>query len=237
MSRKRARPEPWLGQAKAAKRKRDKTRPYGEWDNELKYNDTEVFDSTITGSTSWTGCEQDPVGADQLAKISQGAAATNRIGRKTVLKSIALGGTVLFLPTTGQTAPLTPGSVLIALVLDTQTNGSQMSSESVYESFDLYAATAPRRVMANISRFKVLKKILIEFPQPTAVLKGLNMYDIFGCAKTFQMNVQLNIPVAYLDDSFGIDDVSDNSLHLIVNRDRTDGTMQITYNSRVRFVG
>lgn len=220
-----------------AKRKRSNARPYGEWDDELKYTDSAVSFEALTASTLWTDSVHDPI-LDSLCEVEQGSEATERIGRKIVIKSIFVGGSVFLIPQEAQTSPDVAGSVLVAIILDTQTNKTQMVGSDVYASDSVYATCTPYRLMAGITRFKVLKKVLINFPPTDMVLNGLNLYDIGGFQIPFEMHLKVNIPVTYFEgDGTGIANIIDNSLHLLANRNHGDGSVRLSYNCRCRFVG
>lgn len=224
------------------KKKRLNTRTGGDEGRELKNNDRFLNDVTIAESDSWGNCDVDPVTFLCLNSMAQGTAADERLGRKITCKSIQIGGLVEYSGATTLGLPEPAGSVIIALVLDTQTNLVQMASTNIYEMSDLLAcACNPLRKLEHTSRFKVLKKIVLDFPtQPLVSDADTNSSFIVGAqSMRFQMNVKLNdLMVTFKTGATGnVTDIQDNSLHLIANRNHTGQACNLSYVSRMRFVG
>lgn len=224
------------------KKKRINGRTGGDEGRELKNNDRFLDDVTISESSTWTNCDVDPVTFLCLNSMAQGTAADQRLGRKITCKSIQIGGTVEYSGATGISLPVPAGSVMLALVLDTQTNLVQMPSTDVYEAANLLTAVCnPLRKLENTTRYKVLKKIVVDFPaQPLVSNSSDNTTFIAGAQQArFQMNVKLNDLLVTFKTGAGADvtDIQDNSLHLIANRNQVGQACNLSYISRLRFVG
>lgn len=144
---------------------------------------------------------------------------------------------------TNQTSADNLPYVYIALVLDTQTNGAQLSSEDVYTNPGASVNTAcnPLRNMSYTERFKVLKKKKIRIPplsitydgtniEQSGIVVPLSMYCKLGALKT---TFQVGQTSGYCST------IVDNSLHIVAYSNISSATIPVTlsYNARLRFVG
>jgi len=133
--------------------------------------------------------------------------------------------------------------IYIALVLDTQTNGAQLNSEDVFTNPNgtMISAASPLRNMSYTERFKVLKKKIIRFPQPSITYDGTNIeqsgfripFSFFVKLGGLQTKFQAGTTTGYCGT------IVDNSLHLIAYSNNTGASIipLISYNARLRFVG
>lgn len=206
---------------------------------ERKFIDTFLTFSTLSSASAWTGAERDPVTDLCLNPIAQGDGEEQRDGRKCVMKSVFVQG-VLHQPTQqGETAPSSATAIFIALVLDTQTNGVQMSSENVYVNpmGTAFGVATPLRNLQFTSRFKVLDTFMTSWDTPNMVAHdSATAFDIGGRDKIFKLSKTLDIPVSFTGATGNISTIQDNSLHLVAISTVTGPGIGISYNSRVRFV-
>ncbi len=204
---------------------------------ETKFFDTAASSALVNPSDA-AGGEVDPTTLETLFAPTKGSGEENRDGKKAVMKSVFISGTVSTASQTNQTVPENPPLIFIALVLDKQSNAATLASEDVFtnKSGSSGRATAVMRNMLNSSRFRVLKTWRMTFPAPQLTWDGTNMEQA-GAIQHFQHYMKLNIPVLFKANAGSIADVVDNSLHVIGYASTTEGAATLSYNARVTFVG
>ncbi len=207
---------------------------------ETKFLDANVTSRQITNDT-WTGAEQDPTTLDCLNGVAQGDGESNRDGRNYAIRSVHIRGWVDVAATESSLGPFGDALVRIALVLDTQTNATQLSAETVFTGTSAISAF---RDLQNIKRFKVLKEKMILLPITQANMNegAVNLFANGGVKRMFKINHIFNTPL--IVNTSGTTNVvgviTDNSLHIIATQESAsiqDDQVKLTYNSRVRFVG
>lgn len=205
---------------------------------ELKYFDTSLAASAMVAPTDAAGGEHDPATLLTLFCPTQGTGATNRDGRRAVMKSIQISGNLRSAPQINQAAIDLAGDYYVALVLDKQTNAAQMNSEDVFAnpSASAVLAAAPLRDLERSTRFQVLKQWKGRFPQPVAVYDGTNI-EVGGWELPFTYYSKLNIGVEFVANGGTVADIQDNSLHLVAYCTNTGLAATVNYNCRIRYVG
>lgn len=213
---------------------------------ETKFLDTYNTSQGLTNPADATGGEIQPTGGCTgcLSAPAQGDGATNREGKKIVIKSCLIQGNLGILPQSAATSADTYPTIFIALVQDMQTNGVTINSEDVFTnpSGQVGLASQPFRNMSYTSRFKVLSqrkftvKPSLAMANDTSaaadlVQQGLNM--------PFTLSWKGILPVSFTSASTTADvaNVTDNSLHLIAFCSATSFAPFISFQSRIRFVG
>lgn len=206
---------------------------------ESKFHDTSRTGLTLTAPTDAAGGEADPSTVNALNAIAQGDGESNRDGRNCVLTSIHIEGHIDLPVQANRTALDSYNCAMIALVLDTQTNGAQLNSEDVFinPSGSGSLACQPFRNLQFTQRFKVLKKKKITMKQCFASWDGTNI-EIAGQQHPFTMHVDLKgMKVNFSGTTAAIANIVDNSLHLIAYCNNTELGATINYNARIRFAG
>ncbi len=207
---------------------------------ENKFIDFE-FNDTIVATRA--GSEMDPPGAGAqtapgcISATAIGNGESDRDGRKIMLTAVTVNGFAEFGAVNG--AVLTATSYLkIALVLDTQTNGQQLSAEDVYDDTTSTEIDAlGLRNLSNTARFKVLGTQTI-IMSPTAGAGNGTANDSPQSIFPFRFDKKLNIPVLHTGTTAVIASISDNSLHVIACiSPAANNSPKLRYASRVRFVG
>jgi len=207
---------------------------------ELKFIDLAISATNL--GTTIAGSEIDPPSTFTcLNGIGQGDGQSERDGRKYVMKSVMVKGTV-DLPgadnvNNGDT------NVFVALVLDKQTNGAQLSAEDVFVipttsnpgSVDGFVSQ-PFRNLENVQRFDVLASECIVVQNNGMAYNGTTLIPL-SARKTFEFYKKLEVPVMCTGTGSSVASISDNSLHMVAWCDNAGAVPQIVYNSRVRFVG
>lgn len=222
--------------ATVARRKRN-LRSGGFVGQELKYFDTSRANGTMVAPTDAAGAELDPA-ASCLFSPTQGTGATNRDGRRTIMKSIQFTGNVRCDAQIDQTGADVASLYYVAIVMDMQTNATQMASEDCFHNPGASALTAanPLRDLERNSRFKVLKVFQGRLQQPIMTYDGTNV-EQSGMTIPLRWYGKLDIPVEHIADGGTVADIQDNSLHVIAYCSSTSAVPKLNYNCRVRFVG
>lgn len=206
---------------------------------ELKFYDQSLSNSAITAPADATGGEHDPSATVLLNTVTQGDGESQRDGRQIKMMKISLQGLVTYAGQINQTATDNACVVMIALVLDRQTNGATISSENVFINPSASATQAPVAFnnLQFIKRFKVLKRISFALPDPNITYDGTNI-EQNGAHVEWAMHVDLKgLTVNYSGTTETVANITDNSLHVIAYCSSTTLVPQIQYNSRLRFVG
>lgn len=207
---------------------------------ELKFYDTSLAASAITSPADATGGEQDPSATLTLNTVGQGDNSSSRDGRKMRMKSLQLQGGARYPGQLNQTATDLQPVVFIAVVLDTQCNGSKLNSEDVYKNISANAnlAAYPVRNLEFSKRFRVLKTKTIKFPAPTIVYDGTNIEQ--GSATIpWSMFINLNdMEVNFkVSTSNDVANIVDNAISVIAYTSSTQTAPLLDYNARLRFTG
>jgi hypothetical protein len=208
---------------------------------EQHFYDTGVVSGTPGITADMASGEIDPAGLLCISAPADGNGPEERRGNEMVITSVNITGHIAQGTTTTNTvAEGDAAQVYVALVLDTQTNGSQLSSEDVFTNPSGNAANiaCPLRNLEHRKRFRVLKKWVFEMPGASAD-SGASAYLVPACDKSFECYLKLRIPVNFNDAAEGIASVNDNSLHMIAfcNTGRTSNIPLVRYNARIRMVG
>lgn len=224
--------------ARNARLRRRNVRTAGFLGIETKFYDTSRAGYTILTSTDMSGHEADPTTINCISAPAQGDGESNRDGKKINITSMHINGVVVADIQADQTATDLQPMVLIAVVLDTQTNGAQLNSEDVYKNTSGNAALtiAPLRNLQYSARFKILGYKLLKLAPPPITYDGANI-EQGGVQASFSFNKKVNIPVAFTGTTEGVANVTNNSIHIIACTNNTGASPTLYYNARIRFVG
>jgi len=206
---------------------------------EKKFFDTFKATTVIHNPTDCTGCELDPATDNCLNGVAQGDGESNRDGKNYVIKSLHFNGRVVTNSQPNKTLGWIPPSVFIAIVLDTQTNGAQLNSEDVYTNPAGSSAnnSCLQRQLQYSSRFRVLKTWKIDFNDPSMAYDGTNM-EACGQSRSIEAHLDnLNIKVGCSATTGTVAAITDNSLHVVGFSTNGTETCNLTYTSRIRFMG
>lgn len=206
---------------------------------ERKYFDSEVNALTMaTITTLFTGAEADPATTNTLFAPTTGDDITNRQGRKVQVLSLKIRGEVKYAAQVDQLALDNAPLIRLALVQDTQTNGTQLNSEDVFQG----AVNSGQGYLsfqnpANFGRFKVLKDKFMTLSTPTAVNDGTNV-EVAGYSRYFKWSYKFTKPVVmHFNATNGgtVADIVDNSFHVLAGQ-TTSGIATLSYKCRVTFL-
>lgn len=208
----------------------------GFLDMELKYYDFAKAGTTIPSTTDATTGVLDPT-ANAIATPAQGDGPSNRDGKKIVVKSLELNGYIQVSSLANQTAMPEAARIMLAVVLDTQTNAAAATSETMFTNPLAAAGTAPNclRNLLYANRFRVLAKKTFKIQPTTASWDGVNI-EISGNSQNFRIYKKLDLPVLFNSGTTAdIANVIDNSIHVVAFANQAGNVL--SYNGRIRFVG
>ncbi len=200
---------------------------------EYKFHDAEVSAKTL--SATWAGGETDPATANCLNGIAQGDTESTRDGRKYTMTAVQIRGSVEGITLSNQADAVPGENIRLLLVLDTQSNGTQIVAEEVMTAGGTQDVFGFRNLKFS-ERFVVLKDWTFDIDWITVGTDGTNTQTIGAQRKYFNFYKRLNIPVVTTDTGATIADISGNSLHMI-GVASAGSQMILNYQSRVRFVG
>lgn len=192
-----------------------------------------------------------------LDAVEQGAGPTQRVGMKINYTGLSFKGSIFCAPRAIDQDLHYSCEVFLALVMDTQTNGAQMSAAMVYSnpSGTVTLNTHLHRNKAYEDRFKVLKtkrfKLVpgaaatgpwpLQPPGTAAIPDAGHPYipmHTSGVVQAIDMYVNLKGYGAAFDPTVPQGTVNqhrDNSLHVICIVSNNDMEPRLSYNSRVTF--
>lgn len=204
---------------------------------ETKYFDTGFSGNLAAVTTTWAASlATDPATFNTLCVPSLGNDINNRIGRRIGIKKIKIRGDIE-LPATAGTIVQQPAIKCRAiLVIDTQTNGAQMTGSNLMSGgANAGICINSYQNLISLGRFKVLKDKLFDLSDPNFT-SGLQN----GIHKFFKINHVFTKPLTVNFNATNggtIADIVDNSIHFLVQCDNTTvGTPNLQYAARVSYV-
>lgn len=229
----------------AQKRRRTNYRYSGLLGIEHKFLDVSIPATNMT--TTFT-C-YDPSTVNCINAVVQGDGATQRDGRSYIIDSVLVQGEIEVGATSTTNGPGSCSDRVckIALVLDRQTNGTQMNGNLVYaDSTDINDVYTFRR-LDQMKRYKVLRSKTIKFPVSLGAVTYLNGLGIeqqdtypmkvpFSFIYKFKKPIKVNCGDA---TSGAVSNIVDNSLHIIGVTGPLGASQHISINyyARIRFRG
>ncbi len=222
------------------RRKSRNVRSGGLLDIELKFYDTTLVAQALATNTAGAGGEADPSATILLNTVIQGDGASNRDGKRIMMKSVFVQGIIRGVSQANQVTGDNSPHVGIWLVLDTQTNGVTINSEDVFEnkSGNANGGTSLFRNLSNSKRYRILDKLKFGMDAPVLAYDGTNI-EQSGVLQSFQLSAKLNMLCNFKvgGTTEDVANIIDNSLHIIAFATNTALALTITYNARLRFTG
>lgn len=205
---------------------------------EKKFYDTSFSAAAMSAATDATGGEYDPVTALCLNVPAVGDGEQNRDGKQIIGKYIEIKGRLNLPVAANQTAAPEQSQAMVAIVLDTQSNGAQAQSESVFKNLGATANLAPLslRNLEYAKRFRILKQELFIFPAPQMSYDGTNI-EVGGQSRDFTWYIPLgNMQINFNSGTTSaISALNDKSIHVMGYT--SNAAVTIAYNARFRFIG
>lgn len=212
---------------------------------EMKYFDSVREVVAIAASATWAGTVLDPnvspvANMNCLFCPTQGAGVNQRIGKACKLYKIKLNGLIVSPAQLNQAASDSPCYIRVMLVMDRQTNATQMTGTQLMTSPGVAsAALAPltHQNIDNFGRFRVLKDKTIILQNPTISYDGTNI-EQSGLMRKFKMNVKFRFPVEVRFNATNggtVADIVDNSFHFLAIVSNLDLNPYVSYSARCCF--
>lgn len=202
---------------------------------DLHYNGSSI--SNIDGLGTWSTAEEDPTQNCLFCPI-QGNDITQREGRSVFVHKITVRGSVYSEFEAAGTAPPINSIFRLILVLDKQTNGTQMDPSDLITSGNGAPQLFAFQNTASFGRFQILKDIYIQPPQPN-LGSGLATFAHTGNRSHFNLKYTFREPlrVNFNNGNTGsVADIVDNSFHMIVGKEGGPNAF-LYYQCRVSFTG
>ena len=202
-----------------------------------------AYSGTLNKAVSMSGNEFDntviPVSPAVGAKFcmfapKQGNGPSNREGNQAKMTYISLQASIANAAHTAVPLYDTSSVINFAVVLDRQTNGTQLSSENVFKL--LGDVATPFRNLEYRSRFPILHHTRFVF-RPNSFGSALNQV-VPVTRKRWTWKKKLNQVVNFVGDTLDVASIQDNSLHVVAWT--TVGPpfdIYCEYSARIHFVG
>jgi len=208
---------------------------------EKKFYDTYISNVTLDDTVGLTSGMMDPSATSMISTPAQGDTEQSREGKRIVIKSVQVTGLLTNPQIEATSAPPQICTAFVALVLDTQSNAAQCTSDQVFKNgtADVYGIPCPLRNLLYASRFKVLKTGVFDL-NPVSITSNGAADTFSWCAKQQHFNWYLPLDLVVNFNSgtnASIANVVDNSLHVIAFCDSNYNAPKLTYQARIRFVG
>lgn len=209
---------------------------------ETKYLDTGASNLAIPAPADCSGGEMQPEFGctNALSVPAQADGPQNRDGRKYVMKSMYVTGSVVSNVISDQADVTQQPIVFLALVLDTQANGATVVSEQVFTNPNDTADVNPHplRNLEYSSRYRILATRTINMGQPIVGQDGAATSSAQLQPRAFRMGWRGHIPVTCTSGTTAdVANVTDNAMHLIAFATNVSYVPQVSFNARLRFVG
>ncbi len=234
----RAQMPPKLGYSKYGGYKRRIKKPYTPSQlarvvpAELKFLDIEHLSDAF--ASTWDN--MDPATFLSLSAVKQGDGENERDGRVYYIHSVHIQGRFLRAAAESDVAPKPDSIFRIVMVLDTKTNGAQLTATDVMNGglTDDYHGF---KNLQHASRFKILFDRKVVLPVQVVNEGAANLFANPAATKLFKFNRNFRPPLKVICSATpaAIASITDNSIHMIGISDTALGFLD--YQSRIRFTG
>lgn len=212
---------------------------------DLKWLDTSLTSGILQDNADLSSGVVNPVTQECLSAMAQGDGVSERIGKRVIIKNVQVKGVCEILSQANAGAPLGDVFCFVALILDTQTNGTEVLSQQVYTNPSASPALPcwPMRNLEYTHRFKVLAKAMGRFSPASSQAANVSSSLWDERTRTFRFNFykKCGIQANYTGNSDIIDNVVDNSIQMIAWYSHLGsppfGSPVIHYNARIRYIG
>jgi len=206
---------------------------------EKKFYDTKLADTAVSTATTLNAGMQDPSASSMISTPVQGDGEQNRDGKRIVIDSLILKGHVINVGSASETVNAQATKVFVAVVLDTQTNGAQMTSDACFKSLANQASSNvdPMKNLLSGKRFRILKSQVYDVTPP-GIVSAAGTLATNGIQREIDWYIPFKggLPVNFnAGTTADVTNVVDNSIHIVAFG--TDANTQIGYNARIRFQG
>lgn len=210
---------------------------------ELKYFDKFLENHSVVIPPVWGA-------ANMFCNPSSGLISTpvrgdgfqNRHGRAIMIKNLQLGGVLYKHAEPVMFQPPLPMIVYVAVIADTQTNGTQCTTQEVFanDMDDASALVPPFRNMDWNVRFQVIKHEVFTLGRSTSFTIDDTVippeYSWAGDVCSFNWFIPLNYMVRFNNGTTdSVASVQDVSLHVVAASTSGGNAVKLWYKSRIRF--
>lgn len=210
---------------------------FGQWDVQSSFDGTGGVVSDVRHQTV-------AVSGATLCSMINGTGQQARDGRRAVIKSIYISGVLDYTTTVVSTIDDVVG-VFVALVLDTQCNGSNPASEQVYinpsngspaATSELFMTPKPFRNLEYTGRYKVLKSKFLSARDQTTLLdpSTSSVSVVPSVSRTFEMFWKGDIPLEFNSSAFDVGTLTNNNIFLIAYKGSPLYDVTLVWKSRIR---
>ncbi len=202
---------------------------------ELKFADIETSNDAF--AVTWSTMEDST--NDSVSGVAQGDTESSRDGRVYHIHSVHIRANAHVQAIEDAPAPLVALKGRICLILDTQTNGAQLTATDVMDGGQTNDILAFRNLQFT-KRFKVLwdRDFLVQRTDQTTS-GAINTFNSgFMVTPTMKYNKKFSPPIKVICSTGTtgvISLINDNSLHIIGVGNAT--ALQLDYQCRIRFTG
>lgn len=186
--------------------------------DELKVIDTATASANLTLNA----------GLVLLNGVVQGTDYTNRVGRKTIMKSIYLRFTLL--PNTANSAPIGDFTRII-VVYDCQTNAAAPLAGDILQSGGDYMSPLN---LNNRDRFKVIHDKLVPMNPNVYTAGALTAGDPVN--KAWKMYKKITMETVFGGTGATVGSIQTGSIYLLYMSAGATSYSTLTYNCRIRFI-
>jgi hypothetical protein len=162
--------------------------------------------------------------------LDQGAGASERVGRKCVVKSLHIKGRMKLSATAANTT--TADSIRFVIYLDTQTNGTAATPSEI---FDATAGSAPihgYRNLANTQRFKILYDKTMDIKSTSGAYDGAQP-DFGEAIRSFKINKRCYIPLEFSNPTGALVNIRSNNIGILMFA--REASANVGFETRIRF--
>lgn len=200
---------------------------------EKKFADFETTNDVF--GTAWAVMQDGTIKC--ISGVTQGDGESERDGRIYHILSLHMAGFIEILATEGQTAPLGDSLARVVVLIDTQTNETEVVATEVMDGGQTDDINSFRNLQFS-SRFRILKDQTFRIPgQAGSMVTGANAFDQGPVKIPFKWNFTFKTPIKVVCNGTTnvIGSITDNSIQVIGVGD-TALTL-LNYQARIRFVG
>lgn len=223
---------------RGARRNRRRRYNYPSLTAEPKFYDTYYAGAALPSNNTLASLSINPSASALISTPVVGDSESNRDGKKIIITQVELKGVLHKIAQANQTATDNGEFAWVALILDTQTNGTACSSTDVFKAINSGAQTEycmPFRNLLLGGRFRILKMKRYTFNNASLSYDGTNM-EQSGIARPFKIYKKMRLPVNFnAGTTADVANVTDNSLHVMGWSSL--GTVYCGYQARIRFIG
>lgn len=212
---------------------------------ELKFYDTSGESISLVSPPNFATANLfiNPTAGGLISTPTLGDSGNQRSGRRILIKNVWITGFAQIAAEPVQFAPPTPVVVWVAVVLDTQTNGAQCTTQDIFSNpitgVDYEGLFPPFRNMLSNTRYQVLGAVMFKLGKSQCFTIDTTAvpaeFSWAGDLEIFEKFLPLDFFVNFNSGTTAsVASVVDNSIHVMAAQ---SGGQQVTlsYKCRVRF--